>query len=423
MLLQFSVENYRSFKERAVLSLEASADKELENNFTVVGKERILNSAAVFGANAAGKSNLIRALTAAIMTVRQSNNRQINDPLEWIIPFGFDQKCLVRPTSFEFVFLAKGKKYVYGFSATKTAVNTEYLYVYHTAKASTVFERTSCNRYKFTSSAVKRELFPMIERNTDNKLFLATATSWNCESTRIPYLWFAEMINTYSNDSQQLVQLVSPMFDNGDETLRAFTNRLLHEADINISDYTYKSVEVTGEEAKQFLPKEIQSIVSVLPFAGKEIRIEAIHTVEENGTVRQYRLPLGEESQGTQHLFLFSPVLKRAFDNGETLCVDEFDASLHPLMVIYLMKLFNNPEINRAHAQLIASAHAMELLSLDRLRRDQIYFVEKKRKTGESELYSLDEFSPRKNEDVRKAYLRGRYGSVPDISEEADLWQ
>ena len=116
-------------------------------------------------------------------------------------------------------------------------------------------------------------------------------------------------------------------------------------------------------------------------------------------------------------------MLKRAFETGETLCIDEFDASLHPMLVRYLVSLFNNPEINKAKAQLIVSSHAMVLMSLKNLRRDQIYFVEKDRKTGVSELYSLDEFSPRKEEDIRKAYMLGRYGSVPDIAMEADLWQ
>ncbi len=423
MLLQFSVENYRSFKGRAVLSLEASVDKELNTNLTTIGKERVLNSIAVFGANAAGKSNLFRALTAALMTVRESNIRQINEPLARIEPFAFGKDYQSKPTSFEFVFLADGLKYVYGYSATRAEIVTEYLYVYRTAKVSTIFERTDSNKYRFTSGAIKRELTPIIERNADNKLFLATATAWNCECTRVPYLWLAESINTYSNDSQRLLRQVSSLYDNGDESLRAFTKRLLHEADINISDYKYKTEKLSGDELKQALPKEVRDIVSIDFGPAKEIRISAIHTIEEGDTAEQYELPLREESQGTQNLFMLSPILKRAFDTGETLCVDEFDASLHPLLVIYLMKLFNDPEINRQHAQLIVSAHAMELLSLDYLRRDQIYFVEKKRKTGESVLYSLDEYSPRKNEDVRKAYLRGRYGSVPDILEEAELWQ
>lgn len=93
------------------------------------------------------------------------------------------------------------------------------------------------------------------------------------------------------------------------------------------------------------------------------------------------------------------------------------------MLVRYLVSLFNNPAINKTKAQLIVSSHSMVLMSLKNLRRDQIYFVEKDRKTGVSELYSLDEFSPRKEEDIRKAYMLGRYGSVPDITIEADLWQ
>ena len=118
---------------------------------------------------------------------------------------------------------------------------------------------------------------------------------------------------------------------------------------------------------------------------------------------------------------MFAPILKRAFETGETVCIDEFDSSLHPMLAVYLIRLFNDPTVNRAHAQLIISAHTMELLSPDILRRDQIYFTEKKRKTGMSELYSLDEFSLRKGENVRKAYLLGRYGAVPDIPEGALL--
>ena len=108
---------------------------------------------------------------------------------------------------------------------------------------------------------------------------------------------------------------------------------------------------------------------------------------------------------------------------GKTVCIDEFDASLHPVLVQYLVSLFNNPSVNKSKAQLIVSSHSMVLMSLDNLRRDQIYFVEKNKKTAVSELYSLDEFSPRKEEDIRKAYLLGRYGSLPDISEEANLWE
>ena len=425
MLLQFSVNNFKSFKDMAVLSMEPSADKELPGNLTLIGKNRCLNTIAIFGANAAGKSNVFTALTAAILLVRRSNSRQVIDPLVEIIPFKFDEESIRKPTTFEFVFIAEGKKYVYGFSATQKAVQREYLYVFNSSKASTIFERTDVNTYKFTSPALKRELQPLTERNTENKLFLATATAWNCEATRIPYLWFETKINTYSIDSDQLISQTAPMFDNdADNSLRKFTNMILHEADINIDDFNIEFNDISQEQFLQQVPQELRGLISTIPAAmNKAVKIETVHSIVDDGIAKQYNLSLMEESQGTRNLFLFSPVLKRAFETGETLCIDEFDASLHPMLVRYLFSLFNNPDINKAHAQLIVSSHSLVLMSLKNLRRDQIYFVEKDRKTGKSELYSLDEFSPRKEEDVRKAYMLGRYGSIPDIPEEAHLWE
>ena len=116
MLLQFSVENFKSFKSNVVLSLEASSDKELSNNVTTIKKDRCLNTVAIFGANAAGKSNIFSALTAAIMLIRRSNTRQVTEPLMEIVPYKFDACSMTKPTSFEFVFYAENTKYVYGFA-------------------------------------------------------------------------------------------------------------------------------------------------------------------------------------------------------------------------------------------------------------------------------------------------------------------
>lgn len=417
MLLQFTVENFKSFRNKTILSLEGSSDKNLEGNYSFVGKEKLLKSAVVFGANASGKSNIFLALTAAILAVRQSNQRQINDTLDYIVPFKFDPEAMKAPSSFEFVFIGHdGKKYVYGFSATNARVVREYLYAYNSSKATTIFEREN-DEYQFTSPERKREMLPITERNTQNKLFLATATQWNCSSTKEPYLWLDNGINTYSPDFNQLLNQSAPYFEaDHDHSLKDFTVNILHEADINIDDYEFESKELNR------LPHEIRSLASTVPFANKEVRVETVHTIQGNGTEQPYGLSLWEESQGTRNLFLFAPFLKRAFENGETICIDEFDMSIHPILVEYLIGLFHNPSINKMNAQLIISTHAVSLLSLSILRRDQIYFVEKDRATGVSEMYSLDEFSPRKQENIRKAYLLGRYGSIPNISMEADLW-
>lgn len=428
MLLQFSVENFKSFKERAVLSLVASSDKDFPENYISVGRKNCLKVISIFGANAAGKSNLLQAMTAAILTIRLSNNRQINDPLAFIVPFKFDEECGKKPTSFEFIFTADdGKRYTYGFSATYEKILEEYLYVYNSSKASTIFNRKSSNEYQFTSPALRKELTPLIARNTENKLFLATATLWNCQTTRAAYMWFASKINTYSSDFHELFPQTAFLFENdSDNSLKRFTTNLLHEADINIDDFQYESQDqdISPEQFLREVPTAPRNLLSTAPSVRKKkVHIDMVHTVENKQGKQAFNLPFSEESRGTQNIFMFSPILKKAFEIGETICIDEFDASIHPQLFTYLLKLFKNPSINKKNAQLIITTHALSLMADHILRRDQIYFVEKDRASGASELYSLDDFSPRKQENILKSYLLGRYGSIPDLPEEPELWE
>ncbi|MDO4488587.1 MAG: ATP-binding protein [Eubacteriales bacterium] len=423
MLLQFSVENFRSFKERTVLSLEGSTDKLHPNNIKEYGKDKVLKVATVFGANAAGKSNIFHALTAAIITVRRSDIRQVGEPLYMMVPYLFDAESAAKPTSFEFVFMADGRKYVYGFSANIRKICTEYLYVYNSSRPSTIFERNedSDEVYTFTNQALKTKLKPLVERNTENKLFLATATAWNAEETRVPMMWITNSINTYDTNYENFLNYTGDMFElDSDNSLRRFTNNILKEADINICDYEFESRDIPVESAPIVFANAPGTKTEI---RGKEYKITTKHVIEdESGNKGTYPLDLQLESLGTQKIFFMSPILKKAFETGETVCVDEFDRSLHPMLVCYLVGLFNNPDVNKNNAQLIISTHTMELLNLNVLRRDQIYFVEKNQKAGVSELYSLDEFSPRTREDVRKAYMLGRYGSVPDLGMGDGLW-
>lgn len=420
MLVEFSVENFRSFKEEAVLSMEASADKTHPDNMVTIGKDRIIKTAAIFGANASGKSNIFMALTAGIMIVRSSLMLPPNAPIGGIIPFRFDKEMIGKPTSFKFVFYTGGTKYIYGFSATREKIIEEYLYVYNTAKPSTIFEREDTNKYKFTSPILKKIMQPLQDRTAANKLFLATTAMFNIAETQVPFLWFTNSINTYSNDAGILQNQTISSFENDeDSSLKNFTNRLLREADINIDDFDFTASEISTEELLQKVPGPLKNVVLSVPTnVNKEYKITTKHCFVDNPD--DYLMSLDDESYGTRKIFFLSPLLKKVFDTGETICIDEFDTSLHPMIVIYLVGLFNNPDVNRANAQLIVSSHTMDLLSLKVLRRDQIYFVDKKRSTGASELYSLDEFSPRTGEDIRKAYLLGRYGSVPTLIESGD---
>lgn len=421
MLLQFSVENFRSFKNKTVLSLEPSLDDSLEHNIVNFKKDKSLKVACIFGPNASGKSNIFHALTVSILAIRTSNNRQINEGVPGIVPFLFDDETPNKPSSFEYVFIADGKKYIYGFSATSKKVVEEYLYIYKSSWKSVVFERTDDN-YEFTSKEIRKNMLPLTKRNTSNKLFLSTATAWNCNETRIPFNWFNGLINTYNTDFNDLLELSGPLFEkDSDSSLKKFTNNLLQAADINIDDCEFKVNRIPREQLANRVPPEIRNILQSLPGdTHTEYLFKTIHTSESGN---KYKIDLIDESNGTKELFMLAPLLKKAFETGETMCVDEFDRSLHPILLIYLVDLFNNPDINVNNAQLIISSHTMSLLSLEHLRRDQVYFVDKNRKTSESELFSLDEFSPRRQENIRKSYLLGRYGSIPIISEEVDLWK
>ena len=417
MLVQFSVKNFRSFKNEAVLSMEASTDLDHTENVAEISNgrniDRILKNVSIFGANAAGKSNLFKALTAAIIIIRTSNSKQPGDVVPMIEPFKFDEKTSKMPSEFEFVFFAENTKYVYGFTATSQRIITEYLYMYKTSRPTTIFEREN-QHYRFTSPSIRKELSPLTERTGENKLFLATAASWNSKAILAPFTWFLK-IDTYDPSNNLMPRVESLLSDERNRDLRPFIQNLLKEADINIADYHYTTKEVNVDEfIKQNSPLSMFS--NILPQKTTRIDIKMIHKfIGNNGVEESQEIDFKDESAGTQSLFLFSPLLLKAFKEGSIICIDEFDKSLHPLLVMHLISLFNNQEINKSNAQLIISTHATELMTDTIQRRDQIYFMEKNNQTGESELYSLDEFSKHGNKDIRKAYLIGRYGAIPNI--------
>lgn len=410
MLIQFSVSNYKSIKDEVILSAVAGSGNEHGESLIEFKNERILPAIAIYGANAAGKSNLFKAITAALIVIRTSNNRQINDTIPYISPFEFDEESSKKPSQFSFIFTSKGIKYEYGFSADVNRIYEEYLYEYKTAKASKVFERTETNKYSFTN-ALEKELLPFVGKTTDNKLFLSTATAWNCEKTREAYMWLAESIDTFGGNLFEGPAL-SELDNDADENIKRFVKEMLKAADINISGYQFSSKEIAIDDLPPGLPLPLEAKLS--PTA-KQFEMHTKHLVKNNGMEKEYMLPFVDESDGTKRLFSYSPIIMKAIELGKTVIIDEIDNSLHPMLAAMLVEMFQDKEINKNGAQLIFNTHDVYLLDLDRFRRDQIYFVEKDNSTGITDLYSLDEFSPRKTENIRKGYLQGRYGAIPMV--------
>ena len=418
MLLQFKVKNFQSIKEEAILSMVPSSDKSHPEILAHEGKRDALKSAAIYGANAAGKSAVIRAFVAAIMAVRTSDTRNITQKIPGMVPFKFDEETAQGPCSFEFYFVAQnGVPYRYGFTADADCVHEEYLYYYSSARPSRIFERGD----KFTYNQADESSFSKYEeKNTPNKLFLATATNWGNAKTAPAYQWLADSIDVYEPDFTMQTLALQAFEKDEQGELKQFTLSLLRQADINIDEIKVDIVPLSNQ-AKELVFTD--SAGNPVPQGQvKAVRIHAGHHVQsESGKEAKFFLDLNEESLGTKQLFWLSPILKEVFGKGKTMVIDELDRSLHPFLVQFLVELFHTPEINQTNAQLIFTTHDTTLLSLDTFRRDQIYFVEKDPHTAATELYSLDEFSVRKNENIEKGYLLGRYGAIPYLRPEGGL--
>lgn len=413
MLIEFSVKNFMSFKNKVTLSMEKGNGLENEENVVFDGDINVLKSAAIYGANASGKSNLLKAFTCAILMVRTSSLISIGQKWVFLRPFLFDEESKNKPSEFEFVFKTNGVKYKYYFSADENKVYDEVLDAYYTQKSTNIFRRTNTNNYEFYVDKKKLEALSM--NNTENKLFLATATTWNYDKTKDAYLWFVNGIDTYDSFNN-ITDKDLIAYSNDSENLKEFALKLLNKADILIKDVT---VHYEEKDIDNLLLAPLEK--SNDKYKVKNINIELEHEVMVGNDKHNYKLNFVDESSGTKVLFAFAPFLKRAFENTKVIIVDELERSLHPALVEFIVKLFNNKEINKANSQLIFTTHAMNLLNLELLRRDQIWFTEKNPENGVTDLYPLDSFSVRKDENIQKGYINGRYGAIPFIKD-VDLW-
>lgn len=419
MLLQFLVSNYGSIKKEVLLSLIPSVDREHPENILRSGKYKANSFIAIYGANASGKSTLFKAMTNAIVFIRTSNIYQVGQKIP-VVPFRFCDNPLDEPTKFEFTFIAEdGKKYIYGYSTTVDKIQEEYLYVYKSSKPSMIFDRNGEN-YRFPRNE-KVNLQPLTRMNTENKLFLSTATMWNAECTSVPFKWFRDKIDTQTSTDTLQAQALEEYRTDREENKR-FVLQLLKRADINISDITVVTKELSETD------NQLQGILFggivinnmiIKPQNNYKTEIRTGHIIKgDDGVEKEYNLQLGEESLGTIQLFYFAPFLRKALENGKAFFIDEIDRSLHPFIVRFLVNLFRNPQINTHGAQLLFTTHDTTLLTLDMFRRDQIYFTEKNSETGSTDLYALDDFSVRKDENIEKGYLLGRYGAIPYLQTE-----
>jgi len=398
MLIEFTVENYKSFKDKTTLSMVASSDKtslpqnviEPTGNF----KHRLLKSAVIYGANASGKSNFIKAMEFMKNFVWDSikgDDRSIID----VEPFLFDSESANKPTMFEVDFISNDNnvRYIYGFTADRKKIHEEWLYSFPKGKQVLLFERfldeAGEQQYKFNRSLSSTK--DLVKKTRHNSLFLTVATAFNVEAVG----WASKWINS------ELFHLIhaggyttSSMLNYGGTTERLQVIELLQKADLGISD-----IEVYKKSDDDFdYDFDIVFIRKIRNQLGKETSI---------------RLSFENESDGTQKFYRLAGDILILLEGSFTVFSDELDLRLHPMLVEWILGLFNNSQLSNPGVQLIFTTHNTEIMNPKLFRRDQIWFSEKDHTSGASELFPLTDYKARKGENYKKNYLEGRYGAIP----------
>jgi AAA15 family ATPase/GTPase len=434
MLIEFRVGNFRSFDESQTFSLVASSDTRHPDNCIPFGKLRLLKSAAIYGANASGKSNLINAMRFMQQFVRNSaTTMNVGDEIP-VVSFQLNPESRDKASFFEATFAVDEVRYQYGFTATKKRVQDEWLIAYPKGRPQHLLQRqfnAATNDTTWVFRGDVRKAGVLLKQHTrDNGLVLSRGAELNIDPLTTVLLWFLERMLVL-NVSAPPVSLINHTARRIrlDRQFRERVVRIMRHADLGISD-----LEVVEENAENILESFGPSVrplwlergrspffPEIISSAGTDSSVEAQVAYF---TIRSiHRLSSGEsvplnfleaESNGTQRFFALAGPWLDALDQGSLLVIDEFDCSMHPSLTQKLVELFQAREANPRGAQLVFSTHDSTLMDLELFRRDQIWIVEKDR-TGASRLSSLYDFEekPRNNEAVQQRYLAGRYGGVP----------
>lgn len=423
MLLEFRVENYRSFRKCQTLSLVASRDKthKQTHTFPMPGSksEHLLSSVVLYGPNASGKSNFIRAfMTLRDLVAVSATGIQIGEKLPFS-PFMLHSECRSRPSRFEVLFIQEGIRYDYGVAVHENRVHEEWLTAYPKGRPQRWYERyldhTNERDEWFFGDALKGEKERIKEFVRPNSLFLSHAAQNNHPQLSKVFRWFTG--NTgHLADVARARSYTANMCKDDQEFCRRILD-FLKVADLGIEDLKIERGLIETPKVESNMPLPDKLLEDVLKEIKKRqvLRVFASHrSVDETEPVL---LDMADESGGTRRLFEFAGPWIDILDNGKVLFVDELEQSLHPLLARRLVTLFHTPKTNPKHAQLICTTHDVSLLEQKELyRRDQIWFVEKDQ-DGATRLYPLTDFSPRKDESLLRGYLRGRYGATPLIED------
>lgn len=423
MLIQFSVKNFRTFKDKAKLSFIASNydkdTREDENIFHDINHNlRLLKSSVIYGANASGKSKFIEALVfMKKFVITSSKDSQKGDKIS-VEPFKLNSVSEKEPSEFEIIFTHKNIIYRYGFEVTNKIVISEWLYSKPKTKEIELFYRDyqkfeiHKRNFQKGNTLVKEGLI------RDNALLLSVAAQFN-EKTSVKIIEWFKNIGTISGIKEDGYEGYT-INKAKDVNFKNKILELLKAADLGIQDIQVEMLDL--EKLPNDMPKELKEFI--IKKSEEEEGAEFLSDVltshkkydNNNNLVGKVNLSLDDdESFGTRKFFALTGPVLDSLENGHTLVIDELDSKLHPNLVCKIVSLFNSKEKNPKNAQLLFNTHDTNLLSSGLFRRDQVWFTEKN-KFGEGKLYSLADFKSddvRKNDPFEDNYIRGKYGAVP----------
>ena len=419
MLIEFSIGNYRSFKQKVTFSMEAAnlvaIEKKLDedNLFAVDEDLSLLKSAAIYGANASGKSNLVKALNFMKMfMINSSKDTQSVDDIP-VEPFRLSTETENKPSYFELVFIMDGQKYRYGFEATQKKIVTEWLCYIPTKRETKLFKRDIDG----FNIAKKYNAEGLQQKTRDNALFLSVSAQFNVDIAEKILDWLTNHLNIISGLSNRYLSYTINCLlkdKNKSDIIELIKNLDLGIENVIIEEKELK-LEDIPDELREFIKKSGQLQATSIITTHKKFDSDGNRESNEQFDLNEH------ESEGTNKVFSLAGILLDTLSEGKTLVIDEFDARLHPLISKAIVELFNSNQTNSYNAQLIFITHDTNLLNNKLLRRDQIWFTEKDR-YGATTLYSLAEYKIRNDASFESDYIKGKYGAIPYLGDLSHLF-
>lgn len=406
MVLEIQLTNFFSIKDTVILDLRAgniNTEKSralIENTFPFDDID-VLKTIALYGANASGKSNIIKAIRFCNAMIFESHNHNENTVFNYL-PFKFDG-FNGKPSTYSIRFVIQGIEYLYSYTLTRTEILKESLYYYPSGRIAKVFERdekagkTKKDKYSFGTSVIKRP-YDVADSTSNKTLFISRASQMDRAIPKDVFNFFnRSFILHYRRYSHRHVNMLIKNYK--DPLLKA-----LQLADSDIIDFQQKITKSKGKNIRANFETEDVS------FQDAEVENLEVKTFHKSSPNTPFNFQT-EESAGTIKLFWMMLIILDVVRNNKILLIDEIGDSLHVKMIEYIIQIFNTG----SQAQLIFSTHNTSILDLDKFRKDQVWFVNKKM-DGSSDLYSLYDYGDfRDTMNVEKAYLQGRFDSIPII--------